>query len=486
MNTQTAVFRRVARDHMDGRAVTAVPEEGVAPVVARIAEAGASAAVVMDADGRPVGIVTEQDVARRIAFRAAPETPVAEVMTAPVLTIRADDRLYHAIAFMRRNRLRHMPVVDAGGKVAGMLALHQALAIASPQRVALIDRLTHEETVEGLRAVKAAQVEVAEALFADSVPVPEIQSLLTDINNDTHRRVVALALAAMAADGWGAPPVAFATVVMGSGGRGESFLFPDQDNGFVLADYPDEDHGRVDAFFIELAERMTADLDRVGLPLCRGNVMAINPLWRKTLSQWRAQISLWSRKRGAVALQLADIFFDFRGVDGELGLAESLRAHVTEVIASNPGFLKELYREESAHKEALGLFNRLLTDREKPEHRDEIDLKYTGTLPLVESVRLLALGEGVAATSTRARIDALHDAGIFSSDLQGYLKGELEHITALLLRRQIADFKAGRPVGNHVAPEALSERERDMLVDSFKAIRELRGIVRARFTGQIF
>ncbi len=485
MNTQTAVFRRVVRDHVDGGAVTAAPEEAVAEVVARLAAAGASAAVVTDGDGRPIGIVTEQDVARRVAFKAAPEAPVAEVMTTSVLTIGADDLLYHAIAFMRRARLRHMPVVDAAGKVVGMLGLHQALAIAAPQRVALIDRLTHDETVEGLAEVKAAQVEVAEALFADSVPVPEIQSLLTDINNDIHRRVAALSLAAMAADGWGAPPVDFAVIVMGSGGRGESFLFPDQDNGFVLADYADEEHGRIDPFFIELAERMTAALDRVGLPLCRGHVMATNPLWRKTLSQWRAQVSLWSRKRSEVALQLADIFFDFRGVDGEPALAEGLRTHVSAVIAASPGFLKELYREDTAHKEALGLFNRLLTERDKPEHQGRIDLKYTGTLPLVESVRLLALGEGVPDTSTRARIDALADAGIFSRDLQDYLKGGLEHITTLLLRQQIADFKAGQAVGNHVDPEDLSERERDMLVDSFKAIRELRGVVRNRFTGQI-
>ena len=45
----------------------------------------------------------------------------------------------------------------------------------------------------------------------------------------------------------------------------ENFLYPDQDNGFILADYPDADHNRIDAFFIALAARFTHDLDR-GLP----------------------------------------------------------------------------------------------------------------------------------------------------------------------------------------------------------------------------
>jgi hypothetical protein len=57
---------------------------------------------------------------------------------------------------------------------------------------------------------------------------------------------------------------------MGSGGRGESLLFPDQDHGFVLADYPDEQHGEIDPWFIELAERFTATLDRLHFPLCDG------------------------------------------------------------------------------------------------------------------------------------------------------------------------------------------------------------------------
>ncbi|MSO89125.1 MAG: hypothetical protein EXQ89_04035 [Rhodospirillaceae bacterium] len=42
------------------------------------------------------------------------------------------------------------------------------------------------------------------------------------------------------------PPVALSLIVMGSGGRGESFLFPDQDNGIIIADYPDDAHDRID------------------------------------------------------------------------------------------------------------------------------------------------------------------------------------------------------------------------------------------------
>ena len=59
-------------------------------------------------------------------------------------------------------------------------------------------------------------------------------------------------------------------------------------------------------------------------------------------------------------------------------------------------------------------------------------------------------------------------------------------ITGFLLRQQIADFKAGQAVSNHVHPDALSEREKDMLIDSLKAIGEFSKKVRSEFTAEIF
>ncbi len=144
-----------------------------------------------------------------------------------------------------------------------------------------------------------------------------------------------------------------------------------------------------------------------------------------------------------------------------------------------------MYWIDDDRKVALGLFNRFITERRVEAHRGEINLKFTGTLPLVQAVRILALREGIAETSTLARMAALHGAGVLSDDEHDYLRGAYAHITRLMLRQQIADFKAGNDVSNYVHPKGLSERERDMLVDSFQAIRRLRQQVRAEFTGEI-
>lgn len=484
MVSQTAVFTRLVREHMSAAPPSVSTESTRADVVRSMREAKVSSVIVCEANV-PVGIVTEQDICRGAAFEPARDLPVGELMSSPLLSIRDDEFLYHAIARMRRAGLRHMPVVDAKNLVVGILQLHDALAVAASHVVEHIDALTHEESLDGMALTKAAQVEVATRLFEDSVPAPDVQSLLTRINNDLYRRVVALCVREMAVDGWGEPPVAFDVIVMGSGGRGESFLHPDQDNGFVLADYPDELHCEVDPWFIELAERMTHALNHVGFSYCRGYVMATNPVWRKTISQWRSQIGKWVSESERIFLRMADIFFDFVPVYGDGAITGDLRGFVAG-MARQHFFLRRMYENDEEHGVALGFFGHIKTDPLPGEGQGEVNLKLTGTLPLVGAVRIMALREGIPQTSTLKRIALLHEQGVLSSDEQDYLCGAFRHITDLLLRQQLADYRAGESVGDHVPLEALSARERDMLVDAFKAIRALRSRLRAELSGDIF
>ena len=386
---------------------------------------------------------------------------------------------------MRRHRLRHMPVVDGAGALVGMLDLHDALAVAAGPLVEDIDRLTHEDSLAGLAEVKAAQVQLAERLFADGVPAPEIQALIADINNDIHRRVLRLLEAALAAEGRGPPPVPYACIVMGSGGRGESLLFPDQDHGFVLADYPDERHDEIDPWFVELAARFAQALAGLHFPLCDGGVMASNPLWRKTLGQWRRQVAIWMRGRVPAMLLCCEILFDFRCVHGQCELADQLRAGITEAAARDRAFQMLMLGLGAEHRAGIGLFGRLLTEGRASGHRGELDLKLHGTLPLVEAVRLLALVHGIPATGTLARLDALVGQGIVGLDDADHLRSSFALLTGLQLKQQIADYRAKAPIGSFVDPRHLTERERSLLKDGLRAINDFRDRVRADLTGSL-
>ena len=482
---RAAIFTRLVRDIMQQKPLTAPASMPVGELVGRMSADRVSSIIITNEAGALTGILTEQDVTRRLAFRADADAECGTVMTTPVETIGDDEHLFRAIARMRRLNLRHMPVLRRGALV-GMLNLHDAMAAASETLMQQIDNLTWDVDIDGLTQIKAYQVELAEELFDENLPVNEIQTVLTDINNDIYRRVVDFNLGAMKEEGFGEPPVDFSVIVMGSGGRGENYVYPDQDNGFILSDYPDDRHTEIDSWFIELAERMTRDLDVVGMPLCKGFVMATNPLWRKTLSQWKEQVRMWGRKRSTTTLRLCDIFFDFRTAWGDRSAGDELREYVTDMAARNPTLLQQLLADGEEQGVGLTLFRRFIVEKNDQDHRAEINLKQTATLPLVEGIRLLSLRERITETSTLARMERLRSSGVLDKNEYDYLSGGFHTVCRLLLRQQIVDFKAGRKVSNYVHPRTLTRRETDMLKDSMEAIDRLRKRIRMEFTADIF
>jgi CBS domain-containing protein len=483
--SQVEIFRLKVVDRMRADPLTVRRDVPIDEAVARLAETGTSCVLIVDDADLPVGIVTERDVVTRIALLADKTLPIEAVMTAPLKSVHPHDNLHQAVVKMRRAGLRHMPVLDDAGRAAGMMSLTEALGVAASQTLELIDMLVADDTAAALKEVKQAQIAIADTLFADGVHADDIQQALSEINQDVMGRAIDICLDAMIEDGRGGPPVAFAVLIMGSAGRGESFLFPDQDNGFILDDYPDDRHTEIDGWFIELAIRVTDMLNELGFVYCPGNVMATNPLWRKTRSQWVEQLKLWIRRDNLNLARLADIFFDFRAVHGREDFAQSLRRTIVELMPRQQRFLRDMYHDDADGDVALGWFGRFITAR-SGEYKGKMNLKHQGLLPLIAPVRLMALKHGIAATSTRQRLDALLDMGLLEADEHDYLRAAYRRLTDIVLRQQIGDFRAGAKVGYFVDPETLSRRERDMLIDGLKAVHRLRDRIKADLTGDIF
>ena len=170
----------------------------------------------------------------------------------------------------------------------------------------------------------------------------------------------------------------------------------------------------------------------------------------------------------------------------ELGWARELRSQVTRMASRSPALLRDMLEEARRAQVALGWFGRLSPEKGDHEHRDAINLKHRGTLPLVSSLRLLALRQGIQETGSLARLDALRNAGVLGRDEWDYLAGAFRHITSLLLRQQLADFdNPAREVSNFVPLAALTDREKDILTDAFKAIEELSGRLESELTGRV-
>ena len=94
METRTAIFSKLVSAFMRQVPLAVPTGTPLGDVARRMAAENASSATVTDGQDQPVGIVTEQDITRRAAFKRDASPAIEDVMTAPVSTIGADEYLY--------------------------------------------------------------------------------------------------------------------------------------------------------------------------------------------------------------------------------------------------------------------------------------------------------------------------------------------------------------------------------------------------------
>jgi CBS domain-containing protein len=116
--------------------------EPVLAAIRMMAEHGVGALPVMQ-DGRLAGIVSERDYARKVILmgRASADTPVSQIMSSPVVTVTPEERVRRCMELMTEKRIRHLPVVDAGGRLIGMVSIGDLVRAVIEEQAATIEQL---------------------------------------------------------------------------------------------------------------------------------------------------------------------------------------------------------------------------------------------------------------------------------------------------------------------------------------------------------
>ena len=125
-----------------GSAVRSIdPNVTVFDALRQMADLGIGALLVLEG-GKPIGLFSERDYARKLALRGlrSRETPVSAVMSSPVLTISPDASVQQALSMMTEKYIRHLPVVDRSG-VIGMVSIGDLVKAVIQDQQALIEQL---------------------------------------------------------------------------------------------------------------------------------------------------------------------------------------------------------------------------------------------------------------------------------------------------------------------------------------------------------
>jgi len=121
------MYNLVIKDYIKRPPITIGRDATVEEAAALMAERSVGSLAIVDEGGRPVGIITERDVVKAVARRALGARVVEIGTTSNLLTASPDDDEYEVLKKMRERRVRHLLVVDKEGRLVGVLSIRDLL-----------------------------------------------------------------------------------------------------------------------------------------------------------------------------------------------------------------------------------------------------------------------------------------------------------------------------------------------------------------------
>ena len=410
------------------------------------------------------GIFTTSGLQRAILDgRPLDRLPVGELASWELITVRPDDQVGEALVLMQRHGV-HRVVVQDDGKILGLLESLDLFGFLSNHSMLIDRRLRAATDLDALARAAAQMNDMIRRQYRGGTRVALLARLVQDLNGRLFEQAWQLI----------APPELVQNsclLVMGSEGRGEQLLKTDQDNALLLRDgyvAPDD--------LPAICARFSEALARFGYPPCPGHVMLSNATWRGTVQDFARRVRKWLVLPEADSLINLAVFMDAHAVCGDAELLASLRRQVFGMLADDDAMMSRFAAVVDAFGDGTRWWRRMLGGGEA-----NLNVKKAGMFPLVHGVRSMALAERIDATSTEARIRALHEAGALDAETAQELTESLHFFMGLRLKAGLDEMDRGKPVSGKVDLAGLTPLERDLLKDALAAVRRFRAQLRLRF-----
>ncbi|WP_394281884.1 DUF294 nucleotidyltransferase-like domain-containing protein [Corynebacterium sp.] len=451
--------------------LTCGPETTVQEAASMMTQGRVSSIIVLDGEAI-VGILTDKDLRTRVVAQALPvQTSISEVMTRNPRTIDSSVLTFEAMLVMSELGVHHLPVIGATGSVDGILTSGDIFRQLQTDPIYLAADLARADLEELSGAFERAG-EVASKFLDRGASAEEAHRLMTSVADTIARRLIELA-----EEKFGPTPIPYAFVAVGSQGRKEMGPGSDQDNALVLADsFAVAAHGQ---YFADFTRFVCEGLGAAGQKLCPGDMMASNPSWRMTVSQWNETFTGWVTAPEAEALLNAQIFFDMRAIAGDESLAEQVHENAVRAAARSRRLHAHLAALSARREPPIGFFRGFVVER-SGEYASTLDIKKGGTAAIVQMARLYAIVAGQTVVDTRARLEAASGDSVSTKGANELLDA-FAYLQTLTVRHQAAQVRAGETPDYRIEPSKLSSRDRDNLRDAFGVVKSMQNALASKY-----
>lgn len=434
-------------------------------------------AMLVVKDKLPVGIITDKDLRNRIVTGLYPITATADkIMTSPVITYPKKLTITQAQMAMMKSDISYLCLTKDGTpntKVIGILSKHDVMVALGNNPAVLIKAIKRTRKYKEIKPIRQSIMGLLKGYLDENIPMTLTSKIISELNDACIKQIIRISLGIMDT----APPVKFAWLAMGSQGRSEQLLHTDQDNALVFEDVPKDKHAETSAYFLELSRLVNKGLHIIGYEYCPAEMMASNPKWCLSLTEWKNMISHWIINPGADEVLLSSIFFDYNLSYGDRELVEELSNHIFESVKKHRAFYLHLASGALQNPSPTGFFRQFLVEQDGM-HKDFFDLKRRALMPLTDAARVLILFHKIKSiNNTAERFEKL--AELEPNNEEIYLS--CSYATKALLKFRTKQGLLHHDSGRFIALEKLTKEEKIKLKRAFKTIKELQELVSIRF-----
>ncbi|WP_396145976.1 DUF294 nucleotidyltransferase-like domain-containing protein [Flavobacterium sp.] len=421
----------------------------------------------------PIGIVTDKDFRSKVATGRFPLTnSISKIMASPVITVTENISVAEAQLVMLKHGVSHLCVTKDGtdkSEVKGVISEHDLVVAQANNPGILLKEIKKSQTAKELKLVRNKLADIIQSSLNKNIPLTHISSIVGEVTLAIVKRSIEQSILEL-----GSPPARFAWLCIGSQGRKEQLLLTDQDSILVFEDVSPEKYRDVKDYFLKLAKKATATLEKVGYINCPNGHMASNMMWCKSLTDWSKQYENWMNTPGENTNEISSVFFDYEIAFGEQKIEDTITDVIFSNIKNKVLFLDYLGNDTIKKPTPLNFFKKFNIE-EEGENKGKFDIKTRALMPLIDGARLLILSnniKGVNSTYLRFKQLAMIDpkfSEIYLNCADAYL---------VLSKFRTLEGLKNDNTGQYINLEELSKVDKEKLKNALAPMKELEELIK--------
>jgi CBS domain-containing protein len=484
--------KNILQAHLDGaqivqprapdRLLTCGPDSSIHEAATLMSSKRVPSVLIVDEKRHPLGIVTSNTLVKHVIVDGHDKSgPVSRIMASPVYTVAPRSSATAATLLMLRERIGQVCVTEDGTPNSPALDVctHKDLLAQSGHHPAgLLREIRFAKSPARFRELCDEIQTIAQSYLEAGISAVYLGQICAELYDELAQRLLALSAEELADEGIKLPRVPWAWMSVGSDGRREQILRTDMDNALVFgASATPQEDDQARAIFVQLASRVIDKLAAAGFARCQGGVMALNPKWCRTTTEWINEIEALGSSTDGEALLRATVLYDLRYVAGERELCDKLRERIQLTVTAQPGLQRRLAELIIDTAPPLNFIGRFVVETLGIGNQ-ELDLKSRGMAPLRDAARLLSLHHQLNRHySTGGRWEELRRAVPSVREVAALAR---EAYDFLLRLRTLNGLRRGDS-GRHLDPSTLTKLERAQLANVFDVVRTVQQIVQVQF-----